>query len=77
MKMQIRFWFEKNFKFASNEDANPFLFWEKLRSASNEDVDLFLFWEKFRSTSNEDVDQLLFEKILDLHLMKMQVHFYF
>ena len=42
-KMQINFFFFfLNFRFASNEDADPFYFEEKFRSTSNEDADLFL-----------------------------------
>ena len=33
--------------------------------------------KKFRLTSNEDADQFLFLKNSDLHLMKMQINFYF
>ena len=74
--MQISFLMKK-FIFASNEDANQFLIWEKFRSASNEDTDpFFVLKKKFRSTSKEDVDPFYFKKKnLDLHLMKMQIHF--
>ena len=60
-KIQISFWFKKKFRFASNEDANPFLFEEKFRSTSNEDADPFF----------------ILKENSDLHLIKMPIHFYF
>ena len=40
-KLPISFNLRK-FRFATNEDANPFYFEEKFRSTSKKDVDLFL-----------------------------------
>ena len=41
-KLPISFNLRK-FRFATNEDANPFYFEEKFRSISKKDADLFLF----------------------------------
>ena len=37
----------------------------------------FILRKKFRSTSKEDADSFLFEENLDLHLMKIHIHFCF
>ena len=56
----------EKFRFASNEDADPFYFEEKFRSTSKEDADSFYFEEKFRFTFNEDADLfLVLRKIID------------
>ena len=39
------------------------------------DTNQSLFWKKFRFASNEDANHFLILKILDLHLMKMQISF--
>ena len=66
--MQILFILKRNLDLCLRNDADLFLYWEKLKSTFRKDADLFLYWEKFRFASKKDADLFYLKKNSDMHL---------